>query len=184
MREIDFVARYGGKEFAIILPGTNLNDASIVAMRACEEIEKRTFHCDEKELRLTVSCGVAELLDHEDGNMLMARTDKALYAAKEGGRNCITGTTGKPFFGLSVIMNRPFQSLKSNHTAEPRRANPKKTRQPHQRLMPVRRNQALISQEPRNSMIFPVCVVVRPSANKSEIGRLSGNGAARRSRWL
>ena len=88
VREIDFVARYGGKEFAIILPATNLDDASKAAMRMCEAIEKRQFDCDEKGIRVTLSSGVAELLDYEDGNMLVARADKALYAAKDGGRNC------------------------------------------------------------------------------------------------
>ena len=88
MREMDLVARYGGEEFAIILPGTNLDDASKAAMRACEAIEKCPFRHDEKELRVTVSFGVAEVLGNEDGAMLVARADKALYAAKEGGRNC------------------------------------------------------------------------------------------------
>ena len=88
MREMDLVARYGGEEFAIILPGTNLDDASKAAMRACEAIEKCQFRHDEKELRVTVSFGAAEVLGNEDGAMLVARVDKALYAAKEGGRNC------------------------------------------------------------------------------------------------
>lgn len=88
MREMDLVARYGGEEFAIILPGTNLDDASKAAMRACEAIEKCPYRHDEKELRVTVSFGVAEVLGNEDGAMLVARADKTLYAAKEGGRNC------------------------------------------------------------------------------------------------
>lgn len=88
MREMDLVARYGGEEFAIVLPGTNLDDASKAAMRACEAIEKCPFRHDEKELRVTVSFGAAEVLGNEDGAMLVARADKALYAAKEGGRNC------------------------------------------------------------------------------------------------
>ena len=88
MREMDLVARYGGEEFAIVLPGTNLDDACKAALRACEAIEKFPFRHDEKELRVTASFGVAEVLGNEDGAMLVARADKALYAAKEGGRNC------------------------------------------------------------------------------------------------
>jgi diguanylate cyclase (GGDEF)-like protein len=88
MREMDLVARYGGEEFAIMLPGTDLYDASKAAMRAREAIEKCQFRHIEKEARVTVSLGVAEVLGNEDGAMLVARADKALYAAKEGGRNC------------------------------------------------------------------------------------------------
>ena len=88
MREMDLVARYGGEEFAIILPGTDLDDASKAALRACEAIEKFQFHHDGKELRVTASFGAAEVLGSEDGAALLARADRALYAAKEGGRNC------------------------------------------------------------------------------------------------
>ena len=60
----------------------------MAAMRACEAIEKCQFRHHEKELRVTMSFGVAEVLGDEDGAMLVARADKALYAAKKGGRNC------------------------------------------------------------------------------------------------
>ena len=88
MREMDLVARYGGEEFAVLLPGTNLNAACEAARRAGEAIEKCQFHHDAKDFHVTVSFGVAEALRNEDGEMLVARADKALYAAKENGRNC------------------------------------------------------------------------------------------------
>ena len=78
MREMDLVARYGGEEFAIMLPGTNLYDASKAAVRAWEAIEKCQFPHVEKEGRVTVSLGVAEVLGDEDGATLVARADKAL----------------------------------------------------------------------------------------------------------
>ena len=89
MREMDLVARYGGEEFAIILPGTSLSDASRAAQRAREAIEKWQIRHGESELSVTLSLGVAEAQGNEDGAMLLARSDKALYAAKEGGRNCV-----------------------------------------------------------------------------------------------
>jgi diguanylate cyclase len=89
MREVDLVARYGGEEFAVILPGANLSDAEKAALKACEDIEKSPFNHNGKELHVTMSFGVAEVLDRDDGVALVARADKALYAAKEDGRNCV-----------------------------------------------------------------------------------------------
>jgi diguanylate cyclase len=89
MREMDFVARYGGEEFAIILPGTNINDAEKAAFRACDSIAKSQFNSGDKELQVTMSFGLAEIQAQDDGLTLVARADKALYTAKEGGRNCI-----------------------------------------------------------------------------------------------
>lgn len=87
MREVDLVARYGGEEFAIILPGTNLDDACRTAIRAGESIASSHFRHDGKELQVTASLGVAQVCGDEDGQALLTRADKALYAAKQGGRN-------------------------------------------------------------------------------------------------
>jgi diguanylate cyclase (GGDEF)-like protein len=94
MREMDLVARYGGEEFAIILPGTLLADAEMVALRACEGVEKSPFSHEGKEHHVTMSLGVAEVASQEDGAALVARSDKALYAAKAGGRNCVYAYDG------------------------------------------------------------------------------------------
>ena len=88
LRKMDIVARYGGEEFAILLPLTNLDDASKVAARACEAVEKCLFRRDGRELRVTMSFGVAEVLDSEEAAMLIARAKMALAAAKENGGNC------------------------------------------------------------------------------------------------
>jgi diguanylate cyclase (GGDEF)-like protein len=88
MRKLDVVARYGGEEFAILLPVTNLRDACKVAERACETVEKCLIRHDGMELRVTMSFGVAEIMEHEDAAMLLVRANKALAAAKEDGRNC------------------------------------------------------------------------------------------------
>jgi len=89
MREMDLVARYGGEEFAIILPGTHLGDAETAALRACEGAERSRFKHNGNELGVTMSFGVAEVQDRDDGPGLLARADDALYAAKKGGRNCV-----------------------------------------------------------------------------------------------
>jgi diguanylate cyclase len=89
MREMDMVARYGGEEFAIILPGTDLDHSSKTAVRACEAVESHRFRHAGKDLRATASFGVAQVRGNEDGAILVTRADKALYAAKQGGRNCV-----------------------------------------------------------------------------------------------
>jgi diguanylate cyclase len=89
MREMDLVARYGGEEFAIILPNTNLVDAERAAFRACEGFQKFQINFEGTELAVTVSFGVAETVKNESGDSIVSRADKALYAAKDAGRNCV-----------------------------------------------------------------------------------------------
>jgi diguanylate cyclase len=90
MREMDLVARYGGEEFAIILPETDLNEAGKAADRARAAIAKSVFRCAGTELcQFTVSFGVAAAPSSLQGDDLLSRADKALYAAKAAGRNCV-----------------------------------------------------------------------------------------------
>ncbi len=89
MREMDLVARYGGEEFAIILPGTSAADACEAALRAREAVETAHFRHRGDGLRVTLSFGVAEASANDNETSLVLRTDKALYAAKANGRNCV-----------------------------------------------------------------------------------------------
>lgn len=90
VRENDIVARYGGEEFAVILPAVEKDGAIILAERIRENIEKATFPGEEKQPNgvLTVSIGEASMPgDSEEVNDLIYKSDLALYAAKESGRN-------------------------------------------------------------------------------------------------
>ncbi len=91
LRQSDIIARIGGEEFAVILPETTGEGALILAERIREGIENRLFDTDEKSLKITTSCGIASLeaKDFADTGDFIKAADRALYMAKEGGRNCI-----------------------------------------------------------------------------------------------
>lgn len=89
----DVPSRYGGEEFALILPGTDLNRAENIAediRRAVEKLEvDNPTDAGDKKLKVTISIGVAQFnkeIDSENKD-LIGRCDKALYAAKHAGRN-------------------------------------------------------------------------------------------------
>ena len=87
MRETDFIARYGGEEFVSILPATDIKAAQLVTDKLREVIAESNFHFRDEAVNVTVSAGFAEVKDNEEGENLFIRADKALYKAKESGRN-------------------------------------------------------------------------------------------------
>ncbi|MDD5747876.1 MAG: diguanylate cyclase [Actinomycetota bacterium] len=89
LRSMDIVARYGGEEFAILLPETNGEEALQTAERMRMAVESQTFMGDDFGLNITVSMGVATYPspDIRGRSDLIAKADKALYEAKESGRN-------------------------------------------------------------------------------------------------
>ncbi len=90
VRGVDRVARWGGEEFAILLPQAEVPAATRVAQRINMSIAQRTMLVDGQRLNVTVSIGVA-VADPESPDLRPARlvgeADRALYAAKESGRN-------------------------------------------------------------------------------------------------
>ncbi|HEX4954220.1 MAG TPA: diguanylate cyclase [Thermoanaerobaculia bacterium] len=88
-READVLARYGGEEFIVTMSNTAADEALVAA----ENIRERVATCrevaDGREVSVTISAGVAEILSGEDSlDRLIRRADQALYAAKDAGRNC------------------------------------------------------------------------------------------------
>jgi diguanylate cyclase (GGDEF)-like protein len=89
LRKEDVFARYGGEEFAVICRGVDVKSATIVAERLRELVEARRFAHEGREVRVTVSVGVAGYPETpvDTPAALIAAADDALYEAKLGGRN-------------------------------------------------------------------------------------------------
>jgi diguanylate cyclase (GGDEF)-like protein/PAS domain S-box-containing protein len=89
LREVDIIGRIGGEEFVILLPETNLAEATEVAERLRDSIAKSKVPLESGlPLHFTVSIGVTSLISkHDNLDVLLNRADKALYEAKENGRN-------------------------------------------------------------------------------------------------
>ncbi|MDE2428367.1 MAG: GGDEF domain-containing protein [Burkholderiales bacterium] len=87
LRSIDVVARYGGEEFVIIMPETQLEEAAQAMIRVQRELTKHFFTANEQRLFITFSAGVALRAPHEPQENAIKRADKAMYEAKQTGKN-------------------------------------------------------------------------------------------------
>ncbi len=103
IRSIDIAARYGGEEFGVILPETRLMDAQVVGERIRKTIEAKT---NSRAMPVTISVGLASWpIDGVMKEELINRADKALYFAKQSGRNRVCLST-------DVVDKNPLQSEK------------------------------------------------------------------------
>lgn len=87
LREIDAFCRYGGEEFVAILPETDQNGAMKVAEKVRQAVENFRFHSRGQRVVITMSAGVAQFNPEETQEIFVDRADKALYRAKQEGRN-------------------------------------------------------------------------------------------------
>lgn len=95
-RAVDIPARYGGEEFTVIMPETDHNKGKRLAERLRKIVEAYKFECREKQPggRVTMSIGLASYPHNaSSASELIERADKALYRAKEGGRNRVCAST-------------------------------------------------------------------------------------------
>lgn len=91
-RETDFISRFGGEEFTMLLPNTNKESALILANQLRATIEKTGFNSNGSAVVVTISCGIAEFSPGDNDESVFERADKALYQAKRQGRNqCCMG---------------------------------------------------------------------------------------------
>ncbi|MEC9318687.1 MAG: GGDEF domain-containing protein, partial [Pseudomonadota bacterium] len=92
LRSSDVFGRWGGEEFLIIAPETDLESAGLLAERLRRRLANLQF---DKVGQVTASFGVAELSRSESRNSLVKRADNALYQVKESGRNSVEVSPGK-----------------------------------------------------------------------------------------
>lgn len=94
LREYDIAGRYGGEEFSILLPFTKINEAQMVAERLRQTVENKVIDIsklvpdsDIKDIKITLSLGIYEIKENDNEDDLIKKADKALYQAKNTGRN-------------------------------------------------------------------------------------------------
>ncbi|WP_025854313.1 GGDEF domain-containing protein [Pseudomonas sp. CHM02] len=87
LRPTDFIARFGGEEFVLLMPDSALADALAVGEVLRAAIEACPFHFKGEPVTITVSMGVAQFLPGERSDLALKRADAALYRAKAAGRN-------------------------------------------------------------------------------------------------
>ncbi|WP_035242704.1 GGDEF domain-containing response regulator [Desulfobacter vibrioformis] len=91
LRSMDSAYRYGGEEFAVLLPETELKQACLVGNRIRENVQNAVFTPENGvQVSVTISIGAAQIVRGEDVTSFIKRTDKALYLSKENGRNQLT----------------------------------------------------------------------------------------------
>lgn len=90
LRKTDFVARFGGEEFVILMPETEQQQALGVVEGVREAIAGCPFHFKDQPVSITMSFGISDFKQGDSAEQVFARADKALYQAKDQGRNrCI-----------------------------------------------------------------------------------------------
>lgn len=110
IRKLDIACRFGGEEFVLLLPNTDLPQAVRVAQRLRDTIANSPLHHEEKAIGLTASLGVEEFRarDRDSPESLIKRVDIWLYQAKHSGRN--------------LVAHPPFTHNSQSVTAEERDA--------------------------------------------------------------
>ena len=87
MRGFDYIGRYGGEEFLIILQNTDLEEGEEIAERLRMQVEQSPFHHNDQSIPITISLGLTHYHSGDTVETIIQRADEALYQAKAKGRN-------------------------------------------------------------------------------------------------
>jgi diguanylate cyclase (GGDEF)-like protein len=87
LRKTDFIGRYGGEEFAIVMPDTDLEAAYAVLDEIRQRFAEIHYPAQPQDLWCTFSAGVVEMSENSDSLLMASQADEALYRAKDAGRN-------------------------------------------------------------------------------------------------
>ena len=90
LRKYDYVGRYGGEEFLLLLPDSNIESAKLISERIRKQVENTYFRFKGKKVNITLSFGISSSKFVPTARELIELADKALYNAKHRGRNRIT----------------------------------------------------------------------------------------------
>lgn len=96
LRSTDFVARYGGEEFVLLFPETRPEDALTAMDKIREHISRLPFHFSGNPVTITFSAGLAAFTSEDSEDSVFERADKAVYLAKQAGRNCVRISGSSP----------------------------------------------------------------------------------------
>lgn len=89
LRRTDIIGRYGGEEFAIILPDSTLSASETLMNTVRKVFAKLPIHADSTTFSLTFSCGLAAYPEYDTAASISEAADQALYGAKSAGKNCV-----------------------------------------------------------------------------------------------
>lgn len=171
-REMDLPCRYGGEEFAIILPATRSSDGGVLAERLRTTIETMQVPFEGKKLSVTVSMGLSGTIEGDSATELVKRADEALYASKDAGRNKTHLNNGKK--NLLVTAGGPMPTLSDEVGANVRAPNldslPNRTR-----FLELIRNEIRVAKRCESPLALLVTEFEGYQRIKSEFGEAVAN---------
>lgn len=95
LRKTDFIARFGGEEFVVLMPETGPEEALHALEMVREAVASCPFHFRDKPLKITMSAGIASFTQGDDADAVFERADRAMYRAKDAGRDRCELDTGQ-----------------------------------------------------------------------------------------
>lgn len=126
-RDMDLPCRYGGEEFAVIMPATETPDAKVGAERIRVAVEEMTVEFEGKQLKVTTSIGLAQVQADDCSASILKRADDALYQSKDAGRNCGHWHNGQKCLPFTKVKKQPKKAQDAGPKAQPEPESPAET---------------------------------------------------------